>query len=70
MTIHYTAKRRPNDASMFILGQEYIEIPPSSSGVTFKATCPSQCTSEIFKEKIYITRAANHMHYYGKSLSA
>ncbi|XP_060600292.1 dopamine beta-hydroxylase-like [Ruditapes philippinarum] len=66
MTIHYTANRRPNDASMFILGQEYIEIPPSSSGVTFKATCPSQCTSEIFKEKIYITRAANHMHYYGK----
>lgn len=66
MTIHYTASRRPNDASMFILGQEYLEIPPRSTGVTFNAQCPSECTSEMFQEKIYITRAANHMHYFGK----
>ncbi|XP_045188429.2 dopamine beta-hydroxylase-like isoform X2 [Mercenaria mercenaria] len=66
MTIHYTGTRRPNDASMFILGQEYLEIPPRSNGVTFSSVCPSECTREMFQEKIYITRAANHMHYYGK----
>ncbi|XP_052776591.1 dopamine beta-hydroxylase-like [Mya arenaria] len=65
MAIYYTTKLRAHDASMFVVGQEYLDIPPYSRGVTFEHTCPSQCTSEMFKEPIYITRAANHMHYLG-----
>ncbi|KAL4218745.1 DBH-like monooxygenase protein 1 [Mactra antiquata] len=68
MTIYYTpAEKRTFDASTFIIGQEYLLIPPNQTSTTFKAQCPSECTNEMWDEKIYVTRAVNHMHYYGKS---
>lgn len=67
MTIYYKpVSKQSYDASTFLVGQEYLEIPPNQSSTTFTATCPSECTSEMWNEKIYVTRAVNHMHYYGE----
>jgi len=66
MKLHYTSKLRANDASVFVVGQEYLHIPPHSTGSTFTQTCPSTCTSEMLQEPVYITRAVNHMHYLGE----
>ncbi|WAR23629.1 DOPO-like protein, partial [Mya arenaria] len=54
MAIYYTTKLRAHDASMFVVGQEYLDIPPYSRGVTFEHTCPSQCTSEIYNPPIKV----------------
>ncbi|KAL5011657.1 hypothetical protein ScPMuIL_010208 [Solemya velum] len=67
ITLYYSAALRQFDAAMFAVGQEWIEIKPQSDNVTVTSVCPADCTSDMFKTNLYITRAINHMHYLGKS---
>lgn len=67
MKIYYTTNLRKYEAELFLFGQEYLTIPPLTDSVKYEATCPSDCTVDMFKEKVYITRAINHMHYLGVS---
>lgn len=68
MTLYYTNSLRKYDASVFVVGQEYLHIPPQATS-SFNHTCPSTCTSEMFQERVYVTRAVNHMHYLGNIAS-
>ncbi|XP_052223133.1 dopamine beta-hydroxylase-like isoform X2 [Dreissena polymorpha] len=65
IAIYYTPHLRQFDASTFMVGQQYLHIPPRSKNVRYNHTCPGICTAEMFKKPVYITRAANHMHYLG-----
>ena len=65
MKVYYTPNLRQYDAELFVFGQEYLSIPPMTDNITYEATCPSDCTIDMFKQKVYITRAINHMHYLG-----
>ena len=65
MKVYYTPNLRQYDAELFVFGQEYLSIPPMTDSITYEATCPSDCTIDMFKQKVYITRAINHMHYLG-----
>lgn len=67
MKVYYTPKLRTYDAELFLFGQEYLTIPPMTDSIKYEATCPSDCTADMFKQKVYITRAINHMHYLGVS---
>ena len=65
MTIYYTPNLRKYDAELFMFGQEYLKIPPMTKSITYDATCPSDCTVDMFQQNVFITRAVNHMHYLG-----
>lgn len=67
MTIYYTPNLRKYDAELFMFGQEYLKIPPMTKSITYDATCPSDCTVDMFQQNVFITRAVNHMHYLGVS---
>ena len=49
-----------------MFGQEYLKIPPMTKSITYDATCPSDCTVDMFHQNVFITRAVNHMHYLGR----
>lgn len=67
MTVYYTPYLRKYDAELFLFGQEYLNIPPMTESIKYEATCPGDCTVDMFRQKVYITRAINHMHYLGVS---
>ncbi|XP_061190243.1 dopamine beta-hydroxylase-like [Saccostrea echinata] len=63
MTLYYTPNRRPNDATIMVVGQDYLEIPPGKERVEVDAVCSSEDTRIILSGPVYITRSFNHMHY-------
>ena len=65
MTLHYTPNLRTEDASVMMIGQGYIEIPPGHESVEVTGECTKEDTRLILKAPIYITQALNHMHYMG-----
>ncbi|XP_062619795.1 tyramine beta-hydroxylase-like [Saccostrea cucullata] len=66
MTLYYTPNRRPNDAAIMMVGQDYLEIPPGKDRVEVDAKCSAKDTNMIFTGPVYITKAFNHMHYLGR----
>ncbi|XP_048751456.2 DBH-like monooxygenase protein 2 [Ostrea edulis] len=66
MTLFYTPNRRPNDAAIMMVGQEYLEIPPSKERVEVEAVCSADDTWMALSGPVYVTRALNHMHYLGR----
>ncbi|XP_062566816.1 tyramine beta-hydroxylase-like [Saccostrea cucullata] len=66
MTLYYTPNRRPNDAAILVVGQDYLEIPPGKDRVEVDAICSADITSRLLSGPVYITRAFNHMHYLGR----
>ena len=65
MTLHYTPNLRTEDASVMMIGQNYIEIPPGQESVEVVGECTKEDTRLILKAPIYVTQALNHMHYMG-----
>ena len=65
MTIYYTPNLRQHDASIMVIGQYWINLPPKEERVVVDAECSSECTKKLIKDEIYITVAYNHMHYLG-----
>ncbi|KAK3099911.1 hypothetical protein FSP39_011698 [Pinctada imbricata] len=66
LKIYYTANRRQYDAGFLNIGQQSIVIPPSQKQVIINATCSSECTNVMFKERIFIFWAVSHMHLLGR----
>ncbi|XP_060084217.1 tyramine beta-hydroxylase-like [Ylistrum balloti] len=66
MTIYYTSNRRVHDATIMMIGQNYLAIPPGEASYTVESTCTQYCTSRLLSDTVYITRALNHMHYLGR----
>lgn len=63
--LFYTRSLRKYSAGMFVVGQEYLEIPPGIPEISFHSSCSNECTEVMFPDSIYITRAVNHMHHRG-----
>ncbi|KAK7506928.1 hypothetical protein BaRGS_00001779, partial [Batillaria attramentaria] len=69
LTLHYTPNVRPNDMAMLMTGQDHIVIPPRSLDTVITSDCTNTCTRNKLTGDIYVTTAADHMHYLGKSMS-
>lgn len=68
LKLYYTPNLRPYDMAMFMTGQNFIQIPPRSHDVMATSDCSSTCTRNLLQGDIYVTDAANHMHYLGKKM--
>ena len=66
MTLHYTNNKRTHDASNFMIGQYYLDIPPGRESVEIGGDCPSDITQIMLTGPVYVTSAFNHMHYMGR----
>ncbi|KAK3099429.1 hypothetical protein FSP39_004175 [Pinctada imbricata] len=66
LRLYYTSNRRPNDAGILWVGQQYLEIPPSRDRVVINGTCSGDCTTAMFSDKISVFGAMNHMHLLGR----
>ncbi|XP_048245072.1 uncharacterized protein LOC124129019 [Haliotis rufescens] len=69
MKIYFTPVLRAYDAGILTTGQESLLIPPGEPSVKTMARTPGACTNRSFTGTIYVTEAANHMHYLGVSQS-
>ncbi|XP_048748779.1 tyramine beta-hydroxylase-like [Ostrea edulis] len=69
MTLFYTPNRRPNDATIMVIGQNYLEIPPRKEHAEFHSVCTAQDTKLALSGPVYVTRGFNHMHYLGREES-
>uniref|UniRef100_A0A2C9KL73 Copper type II ascorbate-dependent monooxygenase C-terminal domain-containing protein n=1 Tax=Biomphalaria glabrata TaxID=6526 RepID=A0A2C9KL73_BIOGL len=54
------------DMFTMLTGQTMLVLPPGQSRIEKVGTCPSSCTSTLFKEKVYLNSATNHMHLIGE----
>uniref|UniRef100_A0A2C9KP94 Copper type II ascorbate-dependent monooxygenase N-terminal domain-containing protein n=1 Tax=Biomphalaria glabrata TaxID=6526 RepID=A0A2C9KP94_BIOGL len=50
------------DMFTMLTGQTMLVLPPGQSRIEKVGTCTSSCTSTLFKEKVYLNSATNHMH--------
>ncbi|KAJ8300821.1 hypothetical protein KUTeg_022340 [Tegillarca granosa] len=68
INLFYTANRRPFDASVIMIGQTYLHIPPQQDRVEIAGLCSGECTQRQMTGSVQITRALNHMHYLGREM--
>nr|KAG5700389.1 hypothetical protein BaRGS_029641 [Batillaria attramentaria] len=68
LVMHYTPTLRPNDASMFLVGNEHFIIPPRTDKTVVTTKCVESCTRQKLGETIHIYSALNHMHYLGRKM--
>ena len=67
LSLFYTDQLRPNEAIIFMVGQEYLVIPPGQSDVVAEGSCSSKCTNTLGDKKLKIIMGALHMHLLGRS---
>lgn len=65
LMIHYTPNKRIADAGVFVIGQNFFEIPPQQEEVHVTG----RCNNLALNGPINITRAINHMHYLGRKMT-
>ncbi|BFZ04320.1 hypothetical protein BsWGS_07359 [Bradybaena similaris] len=65
LMLHFTPNLKPYDASVFLVGPTFFEIPPKQKHAVVKSNCASGCTKNLIKSSINITSAWNHMHLMG-----
>ncbi|XP_063442573.1 uncharacterized protein LOC134722871, partial [Mytilus trossulus] len=68
MKLYFTPNLRPNDAGIFITGQNYLNIPSGLESHQEEGECPSECTNQLFTGTIHVFSALNHMHYLGSEM--
>ncbi|KAK0040032.1 DBH-like monooxygenase protein 1 [Biomphalaria pfeifferi] len=56
------------DMFTMLTGQTMLVLPPGQSRIEKVGTCKSSCTATLFKEKVYLNSATNHMHLIGRSM--
>lgn len=66
MKLYFTPNLRPNDAGIFITGQNYLNIPSGLESHQEEGECPADCTNQLFTGNLHVFSALNHMHYLGK----
>ncbi|CAC5390371.1 DBH [Mytilus coruscus] len=57
LELFYTSNLRQYEAGMSVVGQEYLNIPPRVSNISFRSRCYSACTEIMFPKGVFITRA-------------
>nr|AKV63176.1 P-U1 [Pinctada fucata] len=66
LTLYFTNNLRRYDAGTKLLSLTHFTIPAQRPIYAVSTTYPSQCSLVQITSPIYITRAFNHMHQYGK----
>ncbi|XP_052061954.1 DBH-like monooxygenase protein 1 homolog [Mytilus californianus] len=66
--LYFTPNLRPNDAGIFITGQNYLNIPSGLESHQEEGECPADCTNQLFTGNIHVFSALNHMHYLGSEM--
>ncbi|XP_076456031.1 dopamine beta-hydroxylase-like [Babylonia areolata] len=67
LTLFYTRRLRPNEATTMVVGQRVFQIPPRQPSVQVTGTFPSSCSRRLLAKPVYVVNALNHMHYLGRS---
>ncbi|CAG2187387.1 DBH [Mytilus edulis] len=68
MKLYFTPNLRPNDAGIFITGQNYLNIPSGLESHQEEGECPADCTNQLFTGNLHVFSALNHMHYLGSEM--
>ena len=67
MTLFYTQKLRPNRGEIFMVAQNYLEIPPGVSALTQSGVCPAACTRAL-PRSVALAEIGLHMHTLGEAM--
>ena len=65
MIVYLTTNKRTNNAGVFMVGQDYLELPPGEEMITVEGACTSDMSSIRMSGPVKFTRGINHMHYLG-----
>jgi dopamine beta-monooxygenase len=65
---YHTTNRRDNVAAYILWGPDFFSLEPNQETVTTQGKCPASQTSQMVREKMYITEMVPHMHYLGRNL--
>lgn len=69
ISLYYTKNLRRYDVGTKIFSSTHFTIPSPRPIYAITSSYPSECSQMQIKSPIYITRAFNHMHKYGKKRS-
>lgn len=69
ISLYYTKNLRRYDVGTKIFSSTHFTIPSPRPIYAITSSYPSECSQMQIKSPIYITRAFNHMHKYGKKTS-
>ncbi|XP_052764483.1 uncharacterized protein LOC128206211 [Mya arenaria] len=70
-TLFLTPNRRANNAGIFMIGQNALQIPPQQQAYSVSGRCSGSCADTIYADnhtEIKIAGAFNHMHYAGSAM--
>lgn len=68
VTLHLTRKLRLYDSGVWMLGSNFLKIPPQVPSHMVHSTCSPYCSRKSLLGPINVTGLLNHMHYLGKSM--
>ncbi|XP_052811182.1 DBH-like monooxygenase protein 2 homolog [Mya arenaria] len=66
-----TPNKRPNNAGIFTIGQNVLQLPPRNPAYTATGHCSGACAERIYEEnynEFKIAGAFNHMHLLGAAI--
>lgn len=69
MALYYTNNLRRYDVGTKIFSSTHFTIPSPRPIYAITSSYPKECSQMQIKSPIYITRAFNHMHNYGKEFN-